>query len=142
MIKSHNNTKSEESYLLDSKNNHCDIFYDPKDHYDSTVSFSPATPQYVDENGKKYYGGSSFSEEIEITIKDDKGLKNYTCTVIGPDGKIVEALSLPDDLSSGALTTETIEVDSEEIVDGETVITTKSVDISYNVPVDRNGTYY
>ena len=50
LIKSHNNTKSEESYLLDSKNNHCDIFYDPKDHYDSTVSFS-ATPQYVDENG-------------------------------------------------------------------------------------------
>lgn len=135
LIKSHNNTKSEESYLLDSKNNHCDIFYDPKDHYDSTVSFS-ATPQYVDENGKKYYGGSSFSEEIEITIKDDKGLKNYTCTVIGPDGKIVEKFP-PNDLSSGTLTTEPIEVDNEEIVDGETVITTSSVDISYNVPIDR-----
>lgn len=89
VIKSHNNTKSEEAYLLDSKDNHCDIFYDPKDQDDSTVSFS-ATPQYVDADGKKYYGGSSFSEEIAITIKDDKGLKNYTCTVIGPDGKIVE----------------------------------------------------
>ena len=73
VIKSHNNTKSEEAYLLDSKDNHCDIFYDPKDQDDSTVSFS-ATPQYVDADGKKYYGGSSFSEEIAITIKDDKGL--------------------------------------------------------------------
>ena len=67
VIKSHNNTKSEEAYLLDSKDNHCDIFYDPKDQDDSTVSFS-ATPQYVDADGKKYYGGSSFSEEIAITI--------------------------------------------------------------------------
>ena len=120
VIKSHNNTKSEEAYLLDSKDNHCDIFYDPKDQDDSTVSFS-ATPQYVDADGKKYYGGSSFSEEIAITIKDDKGLKNYTCTVIGPDGKIVEKFP-PNDLSSGTLTTEPIEVDNEEIVDGETVI--------------------
>lgn len=135
VIKSHNNTKSEEAYLLDSKDNHCDIFYDPKDQDDSTVSFS-ATPQYVDADGKKYYGGSSFSEEIAITIKDDKGLKNYTCTVIGPDGKIVEKFP-PNDLSSGTLTTEPIEVDNEEIVDGETVITTSSVDISYNVPIDR-----
>lgn len=134
VIKSHNNTKSEEAYLLDSKDNHCDIFYDPKDQDDSTVSFS-ATPQYVDADGKKYYGGSSFSEEIAITIKDDKGLKNYTCTVIGPDGKIVEKFP-PDDLSSGTLITEPIEVDNEEIVDGETVITTSSVDISYNVPID------
>ena len=125
VIKSHNNTKSEEAYLLDSKDNQDD----------STVSFS-ATPQYVDADGKKYYGGSSFSEEIAITIKDDKGLKNYTCTVIGPDGKIVEKFP-PNDLSSGTLTTEPIEVDNEEIVDGETVITTSSVDISYNVPIDR-----
>ena len=40
-------------------------------------------------------------------------------------------------MSSGTLTTEPIEVDNEEIVDGETVITTSSVDISYNVPIDR-----
>ncbi|HRU99619.1 MAG TPA: hypothetical protein P5092_19600, partial [Ruminococcus sp.] len=59
VIKSHNNTKSEEAYLLDSKDNHCDIFYDPKDQDDSTVSFS-ATPQYVDADGKKYYGGIIF----------------------------------------------------------------------------------
>ena len=43
VIKSHNNTKSEEAYLLDSKDNHCDIFYDPKDQDDSTVSFSATT---------------------------------------------------------------------------------------------------
>ncbi|MFR1994006.1 hypothetical protein [Ruminococcus sp.] len=59
VIKSHNNTKSEEAYLLDSKDNHCDIFYDPKDQDDSTVSFS-ATPQYVDADGKKILWGIIF----------------------------------------------------------------------------------
>lgn len=133
VVKSHNNAKSEESYLLDSKGNHSDIFYDLKDQHDSTVSFS-ATPQFVDADGYKYYGGSSFSEKITITIKDDKGLKNFTYTVIDPNGITVDEFT-SSDFSSGISTSETIETEVEEIVDGETVITAKSEDISYNIPI-------
>jgi len=133
VIKSHNNTKSEEAYLLDSKDNHCDIFYDSKDQDDSTVSFA-ATPQYVDADGKKYYGGSSFSEEIAITIKDDKGLKNYTYAVIDPNGKTVDEFA-SSDFSSGVTTSETIETEVDENIDGETVTTTKSEKISYHIPI-------
>lgn len=65
VIKSHNNTKSEEAYLLDSKDNHCDIFYDPKDQDDSTVSFS-ATPQYVDADGKNIMGDHLFRKRLQL----------------------------------------------------------------------------
>lgn len=133
VIKSHNSTKSEASYLLDSKENHCDIFYDPENQNDSTVTFS-ATPQFVDADGNKFYGGSSFSEEIAITIKDDKGLKNYTYAVIDPNGNTVDEFT-SSDFSSGTTTSETIETEVEEIVDDETVTTTKSEKISYRIPI-------
>ncbi len=132
-VKNHRNTVSDKIYLLDSEENHCDIFYDPENQEDSTVFFSD-TPQFVDAAGNKYYGGASFSEKIAITIKDDKGLKNYSYTVIGPNGNIVDEF-ISSDLSSGVTTSETIETEVEKVVDGKKVITTKSEDISYNIPV-------
>jgi len=132
-VKNHGNTASEKTYLLDSEENQCDIFYDAKDQNDSTVAFS-TTPQFVDADGNKFYGGSSFSEEIAITIKDDKGLKNYNYAVIGPNGNTVDEFASTD-FSSGVTTSETIETEVEEIVDGETVTTTKSEKISYRIPV-------
>ena len=80
VIKSHNNTKSEEAYLLDSKDNHCDIFYDPKDQDDSTVSFS-ATPQYVDADGKKYYDDLYEAEAVqreEKLLKEAESVKSQS----------------------------------------------------------------
>jgi len=132
-VKNHGNTASEKTYLLDSEENQCDIFYDAKDQNDSTVAFS-ATPQFVDADGNKFYGGSSFSEEITITIKDDKGLKNYNYVVISPDDKVVDEF-VSSDFSSGVTTSESIETEVEEIVDGETVTTTKSEKISYRIPI-------
>jgi len=132
-VKNHGNTVSEKTYLLDSEENHCDIFYDAKDQNDATVAFS-ATPLYVDADGNKFYGGSSFSEKIAITIKDDKGLKNYTYAVIDPNGKTVDTFT-SSDFSSGVTTSETIETEVDEIVDGETITTTKSEKISYRMPI-------
>ena len=132
-VKNHGNTASEKTYLLDPEENQCDIFYDAKDQNDSTVAFS-ATPQFVDADGNKFYGGSSFSEKIAITIKDDKGLKNYNYAVIDPNGNTVDEFASPD-FSSGVTTSENIEAEVEEIVDGETVTTTKSEKISYRLPI-------
>lgn len=129
--KNHSNTKSEEAYLLDSKGKQCDIFYDRNDKYDSTISFS-AEPLIV--AGNNYFGGSSFSDTITINIKDDKGLKNYTYAVIDPNGGIVEERT-SEDFSPGKSFSETINIEVEEVVDGEKVVTTKSEKISYNIPV-------